>query len=418
MHKPLAASRRKSLQALDYVNVFLADVRDGVGPYLAIYLMATQHWNPASIGVAMSASGIAGLIAQTPVGLIVDATQRKRLLVAIAAFFVAVGCITMVLIPKFSVVIASQALIGIAGSLFPPAVAAITLGLVGHSNLDRRMGRNEAFNHTGNVVAAALAGLLGHFIGREWIFYLVAAMSIASILSVLKIRSSDIDNEVARGAVADKGRETSPNSSSFVTLLKDRRIVIFAISITLFHFANAAMLPLVGQKLSEGKATGASLYMSACIIMAQLVMIPVSTLAGRLASTRGRKAVFLIGFLALPIRGVLYTLSDNPYFLVSVQILDGIAAGIFGVLWVLVVADLSRGTGRFNFLQGAIATATGIGASLSNLAAGFIVQAADYNAAFLTLAAIAGVALLVFGLAMPETQASKDRKPRQMVSAN
>lgn len=418
MHKHLAASRRNSLQALDYVNVFLADVRDGVGPYLAIYLMATHHWNPASIGVAMSASGIAGLIAQTPSGLIVDATRRKRLLIAIAAFFVAVGCITMVLIPKFSVVIAAQALIGIAGSLFPPAVAAITLGLVGHSKLDRRMGRNEAFNHTGNVVAAALAGLLGHFIGREWIFYLVAAMSLASILSVLRIRGSDIDNDLARGAVADKGTEASPHSSSFVTLLRDRRIIIFAISITLFHFANAAMLPLVGQKLSEGKATGASLYMSACIIMAQLVMIPVSTLAGRFASTRGRKAVFLIGFLALPIRGVLYTLSDNPYFLVSVQILDGIAAGIFGVLWVLVVADLSRGTGRFNFLQGAIATATGIGASLSNLVAGFIVQAAGYNAAFLTLAAIAGVALLVFGLAMPETQAIKDSKPRQVVSAN
>ncbi len=164
------------------------------------------------------------------------------------------------------------------------------------------------------------------------------------------------------------------------------------------------MLPLVGQQLSEGKASGASLYMSACIIVAQLVMIPVASLAGQFASSWGRRAIFLIAFAVLPIRGVLYTLSDNPYFLVSVQVLDGVAAGIFGVLWVLIVADLTKGTGRFNFVQGAIGTATGIGASLSTLIAGFIVKAAGYDAAFLTLAGIAGVALFVFGLAMPETK--------------
>ncbi len=170
MYNP-ASSPKKSLQALDYLNVFLADVRDGVGPYLAIYLMATHHWDPASIGVAMSASGIAGAIAQTPAGLLVDAARQKRMLIAIAGLLVAVGCLTIVLIPQFPVVIAAQALIGVAATLFPPAVAAITLGLVGHAKLDRRLGRNEAFNHTGNVGAAALAGLLGHFLGREWIFW-------------------------------------------------------------------------------------------------------------------------------------------------------------------------------------------------------------------------------------------------------
>lgn len=371
MYKHLASSRRKSLQALDYLNVFLADVRDGVGPYLAIYLMATHHWDSGSIGVAMSASGIAGVIAQTPAGLLVDAARQKQLLIVIAAFLVAVGCIGIVLIPKLPVVVAAQALIGIAATLFPPTVAAITLGLVGHAKLDRRLGRNEAFNHTGNVGAAVLAGLLGHFLGREWIFYLVAAMSLASAISVLMIRARDIDQKLARGAVAGKDREEEtqqpPHVSGLTTLLKDRRIVIFAISVILFHFANAAMLPLVGQQLSEGKASGASLYMSACIIVAQLVMIPVSNLAGQFASSWGRRAIFLIAFAVLPIRGVLYTLSDNPYFLVSVQVLDGVAAGIFGVLWVLIVADLTKGTGRFNFVQGAIGTATGIGASLSTL---------------------------------------------------
>jgi len=160
----------------------------------------------------------------------------------------------------------------------------------------------------------------------------------------------------------------------------------------------------VGQKLAAGVTKGASVYMSVCIIAAQLIMIPVALFAGRYATKWGRKPVFLIGFAVLPVRGFLYTLSDNGYYLVAVQMLDGIGAGIFGVVAVIVIADLTRGTGRFNLTQGAIFTALGIGASLSVLLAGFIVQHAGYNAAFLALAAIAAVALALFAFAMPETR--------------
>jgi MFS family permease len=192
--------------------------------------------------------------------------------------------------------------------------------------------------------------------------------------------------------------------SSLSEVLVDRRIMIFAASVVLFHFANAAMLPLVGERLSVGKPHSSSLLMSACIIVAQLVMIPVAALAGRLTTVHGRKLIFLIGFISLPIRGALFTLSDQPSFLISVQILYGVGAALFGVLSVLVVADLTRGTGCFNIAQGAIATATGIGASLSMLVAGLIVKYAGYDAAFLSLAAIATVALLVFWTLMPETK--------------
>lgn len=355
----------------------------------------------------MSAMGIATVVAQTPAGAMVDRLRQKRLLIVLSAFFVALGCIGLVLSPTFPVVISAQALVGVAVAIFPPAVAAITLGLVGHSKLDRRIGRNESFNHAGNVGAAALAGLIGHFIAREGIFFLVAVMALGSAVSALMIRERDIDHELARGAKDTKDGEEAehqPHVSGILQILSDRRIAIFAISAVLFHFANAAMLPLVGQRLADGKATGASLYMSACIIVAQLVMIPVSTWAGRL-SHAGRKPIFLAGFAVLPIRGVLYTLSNNPYFLVSVQILDGIGAGIFGVLSVLVVADLTKGTGRFNVTQGAISTAVSIGAAFSNLLTGFVVQRAGYNVGFLTLAAIAAVALVVFWFAMPETKA-------------
>ncbi|MHC5824959.1 MAG: MFS transporter [Nostoc sp.] len=149
---------KKSLRSLDYLNVFLADVRDGVGPYLSIYLKASENWNPAQIGMAMSVSTIATVIAQTPAGALVDRLRQKRMLIVLAAVFVSIGCIAIGLFPNLPVVIGSQIMIGIAAAIFPPAIAAITLGLVGREKLDRRVGRNETFNHTGNLLAAANSG--------------------------------------------------------------------------------------------------------------------------------------------------------------------------------------------------------------------------------------------------------------------
>ncbi len=198
-------------------------------------------------------------------------------------------------------------------------------------------------------------------------------------------------------------------------MLAHREILIFALSVTLFHFANAAMLPLAGHLLWQGKATGASLYMSACIIAAQLVMIPVAVFAGAQADRWGRKPIFLIGFGVLPIRGFLYTLCDDPFFIVAVQLLDGIGAGIFGVLWVTVVADLTKGTGRYNLTLGAIATAQSIGAALSNVVAGYVVNAWGYYAGFLMLAGIAACALTIFYWSMPETR-ERDIQPTAQLS--
>lgn len=406
MERSTGASAQ-SLRALDYLNVFLADVRDGVGPYLAIYLLATHHWDPASIGVAMSAMGIATVVAQTPCGALLDRSKHKRLLVVVAALLVGVSCIAMTLFPSFGFILTAQALNGVAAAIFPPAIAAITLGMVGPKRFAARMGRNEAFNHAGNVGAALLAGSAGYLLGREWIFYLVAAIAMASIVSALFIKEKDIDHRLARAAAmeADPGNEAI---SGIRAVFARRELVVFAVAVTLFHFANAAMLPLAGQLLSEGKATGASLYMSACIIAAQLVMVPVAGLAGTLADRWGRKPIFLLGFAVLPIRGCLYVFSHDPIFIVLVQLLDGIGAGIFGVLWVTVVADLTKGTGRYNLALGAIATAQSIGAALSNLAAGSVVSMWGYDAAFLALAGVAMIAFIMFYSKMPETKDVKE----------
>jgi MFS family permease len=400
--KPNPSNR--SLRALDALNVFLADVRDGLGPYLAIYL-ATKHWDPSKIGLAMSVMGVASVLAQTPAGALIDRTRRKRGWLVLASIGVAFGAVAMVRMPTLPVILGSQAIIGVASAIYAPAIAAVSLGLVGHARMSRRTGRNEAYNHGGNVAAAILAWLIGDYVAYDGIFYLLAGMCLASIVATLLIRRDEIDDELARGADEDDANpDLEPRIARLGELFRDRRILFFTASIVLFHFANAAMLPLVGQKMTEGKSQGVAGYMSACIIAAQLVMVPVALASSRLAESWGRRPTFLIGFAVLPVRGLLYTLTSDPRWLVAIQLLDGIGAGIFGVVGILVIADLTKGTGRFNLMQGTLATATGIGASASNYLTGLIVERFGFNVGFTTLAAIAAAALAFYGLAMPETR--------------
>jgi MFS family permease len=396
---------KRTLLGLDAVNFLMADVHTGVGPFLAIYLAASLHWNPRDIGLVLSAAGIAGLIAQTPIGAFVDGLRYKRAALALGTALLGIGALAIVFFHSFAEVLAAQITMGVVGTFFPPAMAGMTLGIVGWRGLDLRIGRNETFNHAGNVFAAIVAGLLGYWISQRSIFYSTALFCAVTMVAIFFIRSKEIDFERSRGGEPGDGSDDSARSGLF-KLLMNRSLLIFTITVVLFHFANAAMLPLIGQKLSQGHPKGSSLFMAICIVGAQMVMIPVGLAAGRFAHLWGRKAVFIIGFAALPIRGVLYTLTDNPYFLIGVQLIDGIGAAIFGVVSVLVIADLTHGTGRFNFTQGVVATATGLGAALSNGFTGFIVQRTGYNPAFLFLAGVATFALGIFWILMPETRKS------------
>ncbi len=394
-----------SLRALDGLNLFLADVRDGMGPFLGAFLREAHRWDTGRVGIVLAASQVGTVLLQTPAGALIDRIRGKRLAVVIAIAIIVVSLFTIYLVPLVPVVMVAQGAIGGAATIFPPAVAALSLGLVGRAAMARRTGRNEAFNHGGNVVGAALAGGAAYFLGYWAMFVAVAGFAAASAAAVLLVREEDIDHDLACGA--DDGKEQLAEQAGIGALFRDRRILIFAMSAVMFHFANAAMLPLVGQKAADGIEGGAAALMAACIIAAQIVMVPVAIASSRLAASWGRKPVFLIGFLVLPIRGLLYCVNVHPAYLVAVQLLDGIGAGIFGVVSVLVIADLTKGTGRFNLTQGALATATGIGAGLSNLVAGFVVKAAGFNAGFFMLSAIAAGGAIFFALAMPETKPSE-----------
>ncbi|OBG75601.1 MFS transporter [Mycobacterium sp. E1214] len=395
---------RRVARSLDLVNFLLADVRDGLGPYLSVYLLLAHHWDQASIGFVMAVGGIGAIVAQAPAGALVDRSTAKRALLVAAAVTVTAGSLAMPVFPNLTAISVLQVLTGIAGSVFAPALAALTLGLVGQRRFARRIGRNESFNHAGNASAAALTGGLAYLFGPVVVFWVLAAMAAASVVATLRIPADPVDHDAARGLEPGKSHETP---SRLLTVLRNRRLMVFAVTVIAFHFANAAMLPLVGQLLAlHNKDVGTAL-MAGCVVAAQLVMVPVAYLAGAKADSWGRKRIFLLGFAVLTARGFLYTLSDDPYWLVGVQLLDGVGAGIFGALFPLVVQDVTHGSGRFNVSLGAVTAATGVGAAVSNLVAGAIVVAAGYDAAFAFLGALAGAGFLLYLFAMPETAPSR-----------
>ncbi len=396
--------RRAHAHSLDAVNFLLSDVRGALGPYLNVFLVTQQHWSQSEVGLVTTVGGLLGLSVQTPIGAVIDATRAKRGMIVAALAVLAIGAVVIFAFPTFWPVAIANALMAVVGDVFGPVVAALTLGLYVRRHLARRMGRNSAFDHAGNVAIAAVAGLVGYLFSQRAVFLLVPVFAALAATAVLSIPADAIDYDRARDMQAGAdGKDERAEAASYRSLLQSRPLLVFGVSVLLFHLANAALLPLVGQKLAASHPKEATAMMSACIIAAQLVMLPIALLVGRTADSWGRKPLFLAGFAVLPIRAVLYTLSDNSFWLIGVQVLDGVGAGIFGALTPLVIADIMRGTGRYNLAQGAIATMQGIGASLSGLAAGVIVDHFGYGPTFLTLGGAATVALAVFAVGMPET---------------
>jgi MFS family permease len=390
--------------SLDAINFLLSDVRGALGPYLNVFLVTQQHWSQSEVGLVTTVSGLLGLSVQTPIGAAIDASRAKREVIVLALGVLSIGATVIFAVPSFWPVAIANSLMAIAGDVFGPAVAALTLGLYARNQLARRMGRNSAFDHAGNVAIAVAAGVVGYVFSQRAVFLLVPVFAVLAGAAVLSIPAAAIDNDRARDLDHEPGAGgTHADAAGYGILFETRLLVVFGLCVMLFHLANAALLPLVGQKLAAAHPKEATAMMSACIIAAQLVMLPIALLVGRTADTWGRKPLFLIGFAILPIRAVLYTLSDDSFWLISVQLLDGIGAGIFGALTPLVIADIMRGTGRYNLAQGAIATVQGIGASTSGLIAGVITDRYGYTVTFLTLGAIAAVALIVFATGMQET---------------
>ena len=387
--------------ALDALNFLSADVRNLFGPFINVFLVTSQHWTQTDVGLITTGSGLLGLALQTPIGAAIDVTRVKRGVIVATMAAMTLSAFIIYAVPRFWPMALATSVLAIAGDAFVPAVAALTLGLVAREALARRLGRNSAYNHAGNIAIALVAGGVGYLFSQRVVFLLVPLFAALTSASVLAIPASAIDHDRAR----DLGHDCDSGAAAgFGVLFRTRPLLIFAACALFFTFANAPLLPLVGQKLALQFPKEATAMLSFCMVAAQGVMLPIAIFVGRNADRLGRRPIFLIAFTVLPIRAAIYTLSNNAFWLLGVQLLDEVGAGIYEALTPLVIADIMRGTGRYNLAQGAVATTQGIGASISALAAGEVADHYGYSVAFLFLAGAAAIAWTLFTLFMPETR--------------
>ena len=392
---------RQSLRGLDWFVFCLADVQTGFGPFVAVYL-TTQKWTQVDIGVILTVSGLVALAGQMPGGALVDAARSERFVAALAILAISLSALAYAAWPVFGIVIAAAVLHAAASCVLGPAIAAISLGLVGHFAVSERLGRNARFASIGSGLAAAGMGAAGYLISSRAVFLVTVALCVPTLFALSRICANEIDAERAHGGkpVPHPGEPTA----TLRELLRNRALVIFATCAMLFHLANAAMLPLVASIVTMRSTQWATALVGACIVVPQVVVAALSPWVGRRAQQWGRRPLVLLGFAALPIRGLLFALAANPYLLVAVQILDGISAAVFAVIMPLVIADVTRGTGHFNLAQGIVGSGVGIGASLSMVLAGYFSDRFGGAAAFYGLAGLAAAGFVLILALMPETR--------------
>jgi len=392
---------RESLQGLDWFTFSVANVQTGFGPFISVYLTA-QKWTQGNIGLVLTIGGLVALAAQIPGGALVDAVRSERKAAAVSLVVISASALAFALAPSFPMVLGANVLHSLASCVLGPAMVAISLGLVGHAAISERLGRNVRFLSIGNGLAAAAMGACGYFLSKASVFYVTAVMSVPALIALYRIREAEIDPVRAHAGVPK--RHPANLVRGLTRIASNRPLVIFAACIALFHLANAAMLPLVSSTITMRMSDWATALVAACIIVPQLIVAVFSPLVGRQARSWGRKPLMLIAFAVLPVRGLLLALVSDPVLLGIVQVLDGISAAVIGVIVPVIVADLTRDTGRFNLAQGVVGTGAGIGASLSTTLAGYVADGLGSAAAFVTLAAAAALGLVLLAALLPETR--------------
>jgi MFS family permease len=389
--------RKRATRALEALNFFMADMQAGIGPFLGVFLQQ-RGWQTGAIGTVMTAGGIAGMVMTVPAGAFIDHTRHKRWVVMITGTCTVLASFLLLWSQSLYVVATSQIATAIAGAAIGPAVTGMTLGVVRQAGFNAQNGRNQAWNHAGNMVGAGLSGWLGWKFGMPAIFFLAAAFGVLAIISVLTIPEHAIDHNAARGLEHDQGDagHQAEKAEGFRVLLRNRPMLILAGALACFHLGNGAMLPLYGMAVVGLGKGDPAMFTATTVVVAQAVMILASVLAMRLAAGRGYWVVLLISFAALPVRGFLAGSFIEHWGVWPVQALDGIGAGLQSVAVPGLVACLLEGTGRVNVGQGAVMTVQGLGASLSPAIGGWLAQMFGYHVAFFILGSFALVSLMLW----------------------
>ncbi|EEP3373188.1 MFS transporter [Campylobacter upsaliensis] len=381
--------------ALAWLNFFIADVRDGLGPYLGVFLKEHQ-FTESQIGLITTSTSLCALIFGIFLGVLIDKTHFKRGIIALCIVGIVLATGANYFYPHFTFTLMAQIAIALCAVCLAPAFSAITLGIVGQSGYSRQVSLNEAYKHAGTSFSAGLSFIFALYYGIGAIFIITALMGVCALVFLALLKSSQINHAVACGK--EEGVEIPLRKA-----LGDVRVLFLGLVMFCFHLSNAYMLPLLSQRAHTLGVDSSGAYAAATILIAQCTMIGISLLCMRLLQTKGNPHfssiyVYLMGIalFGLIVRGGVAAHFDGILAMIIVQILDGVGAGIVGVILPLLVAMLMRGSGHINAAFACVMTFGGVGAALSGILGGYITQYFGYFYAYLALAFVAAFGLLIW----------------------
>jgi MFS family permease len=391
---------------MDWLTLLLAGGGSAYGAFIPVYL--TSHsWTQTRIGLVLTVGTIVGMLCQVPAGLLVDAIgPRRRTALYWAIAVSGLVPLVFVLLPRTLPVLLAMAVQAAAGSVFTPAIAAISLALVGREGLGQRVGRNGRYGSIGAGLGAAIMGASGYLGSPKVAFLVAAALTVPALLA---LRAIGPDRAAPGGeTVAPTGPAERPGWFSPFGLLRDRTLLIYASCVALFQVASIAVIQLSAVDVTARLGARGALVIAAFLIVPQVVVALISPWLGQAADRFGHRIVLLAGFATVPIRGGLFALVRNPYVLVPVQVLEGAGGAAFGIMMPLIAADLTHGKGHYTLCLSLLGLAAGAGTAISTALAGWAADHYGRHAAFWVLAAAGVAAVVLVALAMPETRRSGD----------
>jgi len=387
-------------RGLDGLNAFVAAMRTAFGAFVPAYL-AGQGWTQAQIGLVLTVETVTSMLSQVPGGAFMDVTRHRRLVLGLSVGGAALAALVIAALPFHLPVLLALVAHALVGSIIAPGIAAITVAMVGRRDLGERLGRNVRYASIGSGVGAALMGLAASAVSERAVFVLAALLALPALWALWSLHPRR-QRRRRGGAVAPT--DAVEQHGAVRALLTDRRMQVFAACVVLFHFSSAALLAVVAAEVTRREGLRAGVLIATFVIVPQVLVALASPLVGRLAERIGRRPVLMVGYASLPLRAALFAMVDDPYWLVPVQLLEGVAAAVFGVILPLVTADLTRESGRYTLALGVLGLAGTLGAALSTSVAGLVATAFGVAAAFWVLAASGLAALLLVAVAMPETR--------------
>ena len=367
---------------------------------------------------------------------------------------------------NFWLMIIIKFLQGAITSFIPPGLNSITQGIVGAVGMTQQVAVNEMMNHLGTAIIVFTGSVIAYFLFPNiGVLFIVSPIACLGFLWFLnQIRSEDIDHNAARGLTAEvagsnktasipaskdyapptgatgnptPGSKKAPikTKPSFtfgfgdgstqgdgdglradtpLQVLRDPILLIFILVCFLFHTSNGTVLPLVMQTLAIGNGPSGILMSGLCITVAQVCMVMSAKICGEYSGKYGRKWLFLIGLGIVPIRcailGGLLTIQGDgeastflQVCILATQVLDGVGAGTFGTMYILVTSDISGGTGRFGMTLGITTAAMSIGGTVSGYMGQALAEDLGYLSAFWILMFMSTVPALLYLFCMPET---------------